>query len=128
MEILRKIYEEKRINWVEALPKTLDRYHDVPNLSGLSPYQIVFGRHRPLVNVPYTPVSQCEDARDFFARMKEIDLAVSQKMEELHAGWRLKWRLNSRVPWFFMWETWFGIVGPKGVVTNLILAGCLKRW
>ena len=55
MEILRKIYEERKINWVEALPQTLDRYHDVPNLSGLSPYQIVFGRHRPLRNVPYTP-------------------------------------------------------------------------
>ena len=55
MEILCKIYEEKNINWVEALPQSLDRYHDVPNLSGLSPYQIVFGRHRSLGNVPYTP-------------------------------------------------------------------------
>ena len=54
MEILRKIYEEKN-QLVEALPQTLDQYHDVPNLSGLSPYQIVFGRHRPLGNVPYTP-------------------------------------------------------------------------
>ena len=35
--------------------------------------------------MPYTPASQCENARDFFARMKEIDLAVSQKVEELHA-------------------------------------------
>ena len=85
MGILRKIYEEKKINWVEAWPQTVDRYHDVSNLSGLSPYQIVFGRHRPLGNVPYTPSSQCEDARDFFTRMKEIDLAVSQKVEELHA-------------------------------------------
>ena len=55
----------KKINCVEALPQTLDRYHDVPNLLDLSPYQIVFGRHRPLGNVPYTPASQCEDARDF---------------------------------------------------------------
>ena len=43
MQILRKIYEEKKINWVEALPQTLDRYHHVPNLSGLSPYQNVLG-------------------------------------------------------------------------------------
>ena len=55
MEILREIYENKSIHWVEALSQTLDRYHDVPNLSGLSPYQIIFGRHRPLGNVPYTP-------------------------------------------------------------------------
>ena len=43
MEILCKIYEEKNINWVEAVPQTLDRHHDVPILSGLSPYQIVLG-------------------------------------------------------------------------------------
>ena len=80
---------------MEALPQTLDRYHDVPNLSGLSPYQIVFGRHRPLGNVPYTPASQCEDARDFFARMKEVDLAVSQKVEELHA--RVEAKMKSQL-------------------------------
>ena len=95
MEILRKIYEEKNINWVEALLQLLDRYHDVPNLSGLSPYQIVFGRHRPLGNVPYTPASQCEDARDFFARMKEVDLAVSQKVDELHA--RVEAKMKSQL-------------------------------
>ena len=74
MEILRRIYK-KRSNWVEALLQTLDRYHDVPNFSGLIPYQIVFRRHRPLGNVPYVPASQCEDAPDFFVRMKEVDLA-----------------------------------------------------
>ena len=79
MEILRKTYEEKRINWVEALPQTLDRYHDVPNLSGLTPYQIVFGRHRPLGNVPYVP----EDARDFFARMKEVDFGSESEVERI---------------------------------------------
>ena len=93
MEILRKIDEEKGINWVEALPQTLDQYHDVPNLSGLSPYQIVFGRHRSLGNVPYTPASQCEDARDFFARMKEVDVAVCQKVDELHARVEAKMKI-----------------------------------
>ena len=77
------------------MPQTLDRYHDVPNLSGLSPYQIVFGRHRPLETVPYTPASQCEDARDFFTRMKEVDLAVSQKLNELHA--RLEAKMASQL-------------------------------
>ena len=43
MEILRKIYEEKGINWVEALPQTLDRYHDVPNLSGIVPIRLFLG-------------------------------------------------------------------------------------
>ena len=90
MEILCKIYEEKKINWVEALPQTLDRYHDVPNLSGLSPYQIVFGRHRLLGNMPYTPAYQCEDARDFFLRMKEVDLAVRQGLNGCTPRWKQK--------------------------------------
>ena len=81
---------------MEALPQTLDRYHDVPNLSGLSPYQIVFGWHRPLGNVPHIPATQCEDARDFFARMKEIDLAVSQKVDELHAQVEAKMKSQLR--------------------------------
>ena len=36
-------------------------------------------------NVPYVPGSLCEDAQDFFVRMKEVDLAVSQQLNEDHA-------------------------------------------
>ena len=95
MKLLRKIFEEKRISWVDELPQTLDHYHDVTNLSGLIPYQIVVGRHRPLGNVPYVPVSQCEDAQDFFARMKEVDLVVIQRLNELHA--RVEAKLRSHL-------------------------------
>ena len=77
------------------MPQTLDRYHDVPNLSGLSPYQIVFGRPRPLGNVPYVPASQFEDARDFFVCMKEVNLAVSQKLNDLHA--RVEAKMKSQL-------------------------------
>ena len=46
MERLRKMNAEVTINWVEALPQVLDRFHDTPGESGFSPYQILFGRER----------------------------------------------------------------------------------
>ena len=44
MELLRKLNAKEAINWVEALPQVLDRYHDMPGVSGYSPYQILLGR------------------------------------------------------------------------------------
>ena len=46
-------------------------------------------------NVPYVPTSQCEDAQDFFLRLKEVDLVVSQKLNELHA--RVEARMKSQL-------------------------------
>ena len=48
MEILRKLQEEEQINWVDALPRTLRMIHDRKGITGLSPYEILFGRERPL--------------------------------------------------------------------------------
>ena len=44
-----------------------------PGEGGLSPYQILFVRERPLASVPYTPHIDCEESREFFERMKSID-------------------------------------------------------
>ena len=85
MEILRKIHISENINWVEALPIALDRTHDVRGVSGLSPYEILFGRERPLASVPYTPERECEDATDFFESMRRIDKTVAQALNERHA-------------------------------------------
>ena len=128
MEILRKIYEKKNINWVEALPQTWDRYHDIPNLSGLSPYQIVFGWHRPLGNVSYTSASQCEDARDFFAHMKEVDLTVSQKVDEFHERVEAKMKSQLKGSLIFHVGDLVWCRRPEKAVTNLILAGWKRRW
>ena len=55
-EYLRKILtEEKHRTWVDALPQALDRLHDAKGQCGLSPYEILFGRSRPLGNIPYEP-------------------------------------------------------------------------
>jgi hypothetical protein len=66
MERLRKIQIQDKINWVGSLPAVLDRIHDIPGETGLSPYQILFGRDRPLINIPYQPPRECEDAQQFF--------------------------------------------------------------
>jgi hypothetical protein len=65
-EKLRKMQAQDKINWVEALPTVLDRIHDIPGETGLSPYQILFGRERPMAAIPYTPPKECEDAQHFF--------------------------------------------------------------
>ncbi len=54
-ERLKRIQIEAKICWVEAMPQVLDRLHDTPGEGGLSPYQILFGRERPLAAIPYTP-------------------------------------------------------------------------
>ena len=84
MEILRKMFVDDKINWVESLPQCLDRIHDVKGESGLSPYEIIFGRQRHLAGVPYTPPKECEDAQQFFRRMQEIDEKVSKILNHIH--------------------------------------------
>ena len=55
MERVRKMHDEMGISWVEALPQILDRYHDTPGETNLSPYESLFGREGPLANRPYHP-------------------------------------------------------------------------
>ena len=84
LERLRKLNTARPINWVEALPQVLDRYHDTPGVSGLSPYQIMFGRERSIGQRPYTVATECEDAQDFFKRMETIDKRVAKILNERH--------------------------------------------
>ena len=85
MERLRKMHAEREVNWVEAMPRTIDRIHDMPGESGLSPYEIVFGRHRPLAAVPYEPPRESECANQFFDRQKAVDEFVAKRLNEIHA-------------------------------------------
>ena len=62
----------------------MDRIHDLKGQPGLSPYEILFGRPRPLANLPYQPIKECEDANQFFARMQEIDTRVARVLNKLH--------------------------------------------
>jgi len=84
MEVLRKLHVEQNLNWVEALPQALDRIHDVKGQSGLSPYQILFGRERPMEGLPLRPWKECEDAQEFMARMWFVHTKVSKELTRLH--------------------------------------------
>ena len=86
MEKLRKMNANEAINWVEALPLVLDRYHDVPGESGYSPYQILFGRERSLGQLPYRLPTESEDAVAFFARMEEVDHQVAELLNAKHSA------------------------------------------
>ena len=46
ISLMRKIWVKHGINWVEALPRILRFYHDLPGESGLSPFEAMFGRER----------------------------------------------------------------------------------
>ena len=66
-DLLRKIHQDSKANWVEALPRALRIHHDtVDPVMGISPYQAIFGRERPLAGLPWRPELECEDANDFF--------------------------------------------------------------
>ena len=82
---LRKLQAEQRICWVEALPIAMRQLHDVPGPSGLSPYEILYGRARPLAGVPYAPPSHAPDAIAFFERQQQVDTHVARVMSDLHA-------------------------------------------
>ena len=93
MEKLRQLNAEQNINWVEMLPAVLDRYHDLPGESGLSPYQILFGRERSLGNLPYQPNGECSDAVEFFDNIAENDRVVADILNGKHAN--IADRINS---------------------------------
>jgi len=101
MEKLRKLNAEEQINWVEALPNVLDRYHDVPGESGYSPYQILFGRDRPIGNLPFKPPRECEDAIAFFQRMEYIDARVAEIINKKHSSVADRINANRKPPTIF---------------------------
>ena len=82
---LRRMHLEKGWNWAECLPAALRIIHDVKGEGGLSPYEVVFGRQRPLGGIPYVPLRRAEEAEEFFARIREQELAVSKNLNDLHA-------------------------------------------
>ena len=84
LRVLNKLHASHQVNWVEALPRVLHIYHDRVGTCGYSPYQLLFGRERPLAGLPYTPLRQCEGADDFLQRMAGLDVKIAATMNALH--------------------------------------------
>ena len=77
-------HEEPLCNWVELLPKALRLIHDTPGEHGLSPYEIVFGRHRPLGGMPYRPVRETFGATTFLKLMDDLRQVAAERMNKIH--------------------------------------------
>ena len=82
---LRKLQAEEGLCWVPALPRAVRLLHDVPGPTGLSPYQILYGRERPYAGVPYEPPLVSPDAVSFMEKQAETDRKVAQTLNDLHA-------------------------------------------
>ena len=76
INLMRRMWVESQINWVEALPRVLRAYHDTPGESGFSPFQVVFGRDRFVPGIPFPLERECLGASEFMDRM---------------AGWTKRW-------------------------------------
>ena len=50
----------------------------------MSPYEILFGRLRPLDGIPYEPTREAPDASDFLAHMRDMDVKVAKRLNEVH--------------------------------------------
>ncbi len=81
--VLRKLNADRQINWVEALPRALRIRHDLPDpRTGLSPYQLVFGRERPLAGLPYSTAQENADALEYLDHREKLDKAVAETIRE----------------------------------------------
>ena len=119
-ELLRKMHQDGRVNWVEALPRALRIYHDTNDpVLGMSPYKALFGRDRPLGGLPWVPEKQCREAQEFFDSMEKLDQELARKMNIFHdkVARQTNARRSKRPPYEVGDYVWFlrpkAVVGPK---------------
>ena len=82
MKKLKKLIADRSIpevSWVELLPRALRAIHDAPGESGYSPFELLFGRHRPLANLPYQPERETQEAKDFLLRIETMRANAAEK-------------------------------------------------
>ena len=84
LSALQKIHMEHGWNWVQALPRALKVHHDMVGPTGLSPYQVMFGRDRLVQGIPYLPHRVAEDAQEYFHRMEALDQHLSHVLQTQH--------------------------------------------
>ena len=107
------------MNWVQALPRVLDRIHDTVGEGGLSPYQIVFGCDRSLGNMSLPRQRECEDATQFFERMRAIDLRVADVLNRKHKELAAKRSQGGKLPPLVIGsKVWYKRPPNSGVKTD----------
>ena len=68
-EMLQRVCENGE-TWVEMLPSVRRVYHDTPGPTGLSPYEIVYGRQRHEAGPPFEGVT-AEAAIEWFNKRRD---------------------------------------------------------
>ena len=113
-DLMRKVHTEKQVNWVEALPRVMRIYHDTPGESGLSPFEIVFGRPRNIAGLPYDIVRRCEGADYFMSRMDKVDKYVARKLREGHVVEAEQINKRRKAPPPYHVGDWVWVLRPRG--------------
>ncbi len=68
----------------ELLLLVRNQMHDIPGQTGFSPYEICYGRRRPLKVLPYKPPIITEDAVRFFDSMERTREKIAEQLNHLH--------------------------------------------
>ena len=78
---MRKLYQEEARSWVFLLPLAIRMRHDTidPEL-GFSPYQLVFGRDRPGMGLPWGMACENLEAKAWFAKREQEDLDLGLRL------------------------------------------------
>ena len=78
---MRKLYQEEARSWVFLLPLAIRMRHDTidPEL-GFSPYQLVFGRDRPGMGLPWGMACENLEAKAWFAKKEQEDLDLGLRL------------------------------------------------
>ena len=85
IDLMRTLVLDHGQTWVEVLPRASRIHHDtVDPIMGMTPYQAMFGRERPLGGLPGDLEKECPEATEFFEHMAETDRAIAKKMETAH--------------------------------------------
>ena len=120
---LRKMHLQEGINWVEALPRALRFQHDLVGEFGVSAYELVFGRERNLVGIPWEPVRECTEAADFFKHMDAIDEKVAHALNEAHQKAQKRINAKRHPKASFDDGSWVWLLSPRKVGGQKI-----ERW
>jgi hypothetical protein len=59
-------------------------HNDTPGETGVSPFELVFGRESFLAGPPTDLDRECEDAHQFLKRMEELVNKMSRKLQKAH--------------------------------------------
>ena len=121
-DLLRKICLEQGKSWVEVLPQVLRIKHDLvdPEI-GLSPHQLLFGRERAGVGLPWFLERQSEEAKDWMLKQERVQSetvgVIRQRLDKMSKKINQHRRDRMFRPGDLVWVKRPASVGGRGLET-----------